>query len=225
MTLWGGRVGFGAKPAVVVIDLARYWLDPQQQLGSQLDSVVEAACTVLKAARAARVPILFTTFAYDPAEHPTPHDRKLQFQLPEAAQRRRGNGARFFSLPFFSSSPYPILEMPTAPTAAPAPRLLRLVRQAAGRLFDDIYGQGCFDAAWGPTMHSEIATRYGNYQDLRNGILHRGGELTSGARIDVTEADIQATVRDAEEFRDAILRLSAWCCEWWVRVRNNAVVE
>jgi maleamate amidohydrolase len=82
---WGGRVGFGAKPAVVVIDLARFWLDPRQQIGSELDSVVEATCLVLKAARAARVPIFFTTFDYDPAEPPSPHDRKLQFQLPEAA--------------------------------------------------------------------------------------------------------------------------------------------
>lgn len=79
---WGGRVGFGARPAVVVIDLARFWLDPAQQIGSNLDSVVVATCRVLKAARAAQLPIFFTTFGYDPAEPPSPHDRKLEFVLP-----------------------------------------------------------------------------------------------------------------------------------------------
>src|SRR5262245_12549560 len=34
---WGNRVGFGARPAVVVIDLARFWLDPKMQIGSNLD--------------------------------------------------------------------------------------------------------------------------------------------------------------------------------------------
>jgi nicotinamidase-related amidase len=82
---WGGRVGFGMKPAVVVIDLARFWLDPGLQIGSDLDGVVEAACRVLKVARAADVPIFFTTFAHDPAEPPSPHDQKLQFNLPADA--------------------------------------------------------------------------------------------------------------------------------------------
>jgi nicotinamidase-related amidase len=82
---WGGRVGFGVRPAVVVIDLARFWLDAALQIGSQLDPVVEATCRVLKAARAVNVPIFFTTFAHDPAEPPSPHDRKLQLSLPEEA--------------------------------------------------------------------------------------------------------------------------------------------
>lgn len=79
---WGGRVGFGSRPAVVVIDLARFWLDPGQQIGSHLDGVVEATCRVLAAARAAGAPVFFTTFAYDPAEPPSPHDRKLEFEFP-----------------------------------------------------------------------------------------------------------------------------------------------
>src|SRR5438045_631301 len=60
---WGGRVGFGTRPAVVVIDLARYWLDARAQIGSHLGPVVEAACHILTAARATDVPIFFTTFA------------------------------------------------------------------------------------------------------------------------------------------------------------------
>ncbi len=79
---WAGRVGFGKRPAVLVIDLAAYWLDPARQIGSNLDAVVDATCQVLKAARAARVPIFFTSFAYDPAHPPSPHDRKLKLDLP-----------------------------------------------------------------------------------------------------------------------------------------------
>ena len=82
---WGGRVGFGTRPAVVVIDLARFWLDPRQQIGSNLDSIVEATCRVLKTARAAQVPIFFTTFAFDQAEPASPHDKKLKLELPANA--------------------------------------------------------------------------------------------------------------------------------------------
>jgi maleamate amidohydrolase len=82
---WGLRVGLGARPALLVIDLARFWLDSSQQIGSNLDTVVESTCRVLRAARSARVPVLFTTFAYDPAEPASPHDRKLRFQLPADA--------------------------------------------------------------------------------------------------------------------------------------------
>jgi nicotinamidase-related amidase len=84
---WAGRVGFGARPAVVVIDLARYWLDQKQRIGSNLDAVVSATCRVLHAARAAQVPIFFTTYAHDPAKPPSPHDQKLKLDLPpEAAE-------------------------------------------------------------------------------------------------------------------------------------------
>ncbi|MCA9071793.1 MAG: isochorismatase family protein [Planctomycetaceae bacterium] len=78
---WGHRVGFGQRPALIVIDLARYWLESQNQIGSNLDSVVEASCSVLAAARNAEIPIFFTSFAYDPADPPSPQNRKLQMQL------------------------------------------------------------------------------------------------------------------------------------------------
>ena len=48
---WGMRVGWGERPALIVIDMARYWLDPELQIGSNLDSVMEGTCQVLAAAR------------------------------------------------------------------------------------------------------------------------------------------------------------------------------
>ena len=82
---WAGRVGPGVRPAVLVIDLAAYWLDPKKQIGSNLDAVVDATCRVLGAARALAAPIFFTTFAHDPAHPPSPHDRKLKLDLPAEA--------------------------------------------------------------------------------------------------------------------------------------------
>ena len=79
---WAGRVGFGKRPAVLVIDLAAYWLDPAKQIGSNLDSVVNATAQVLRAARAVQVPVLFTSYAYDPAHPASPHDDKLKMELP-----------------------------------------------------------------------------------------------------------------------------------------------
>lgn len=82
---WGSRMGFGARPALVVIDLTPFWLDSQQQIGSNLDVVVQGACRVLRAARAASIPVFFTTYPYDPADPPSPHDSKVLWDLPANA--------------------------------------------------------------------------------------------------------------------------------------------
>src|SRR4051794_3295757 len=71
---WAGRVGFGKKPALVVIDMAPFWLRPDAQIGSHLDPVLAGVQQTLQAARQAKIPIFFTTFAYDPAHPVSPHD-------------------------------------------------------------------------------------------------------------------------------------------------------
>lgn len=78
---WAGRVGFGQRPALIVIDLATYWTQPQQPIGADLEAVIDHACRVLAAARAAQIPIFFTTFAFDPADPPSPQNRKLKIQV------------------------------------------------------------------------------------------------------------------------------------------------
>jgi nicotinamidase-related amidase len=79
---WGGRVGFGRRPALLVIDLALWWTRPRSSpLASSVDSVVEATCRLLEAARAAEIPVFFTSYAHDPADPPSPHDRKLQLTV------------------------------------------------------------------------------------------------------------------------------------------------
>lgn len=78
---WGARVGFGSRPALIVIDLACFWTQSQRQIGANLDGVVEASCQVLAAARSAGIPIFFTTYAYDPADPPSPQNTKLQLRI------------------------------------------------------------------------------------------------------------------------------------------------
>lgn len=78
---WAGRVGFGEHPALIVIDLAKFWLTPGEQIGADLSMVVDATCQVLTAARAAQIPIFFTTYAYDPADPPSPQNKKLCFNF------------------------------------------------------------------------------------------------------------------------------------------------
>ena len=78
---WGYRVGFGKRPALIVIDLATYWTQPEHQIGTELESVIQATCRVLEAARATGIPIFFTSFAFDPADPPSPQNIKLQMKI------------------------------------------------------------------------------------------------------------------------------------------------
>src|SRR4051794_30086354 len=74
---WGGRVGFGERPALIVIDLAVWWTDPDNKCtGSDVDSVVDASCRLLEAARGAAIPVFFTTWDHDLSFPPSPHDKK-----------------------------------------------------------------------------------------------------------------------------------------------------
>lgn len=85
---WAGRVGFGERPALLVIDLALKWTKPDgYPLGCSIDSVVDATVRLLEAARQSRVPIFFTTYDYDPADPPNPHHKKAGAAHREADER------------------------------------------------------------------------------------------------------------------------------------------
>ena len=64
---FGGDLGFGTRPAVVVVDLVNGFTDPASPLGADLSAVVESTRALLDAAREAAVPVLFTTVVYDEA--------------------------------------------------------------------------------------------------------------------------------------------------------------
>lgn len=59
------RVGFGARPALLVIDFIKAFTDLTSPLASNLDAEIAATQTLLEAARNLRLPIAFTTVEYD----------------------------------------------------------------------------------------------------------------------------------------------------------------
>jgi maleamate amidohydrolase len=63
---FGTRIGWGERPAVVVIDMARAFCDPSYKVGCDQTETLEAIAQVLAAARAAELPVYYTTIAYLP---------------------------------------------------------------------------------------------------------------------------------------------------------------
>ena len=61
------EVGFGRRPAVVVVDMIVGFTDPDSPLGANLDRELAATRRLLEAARAKDVPVFFTTTSYGPA--------------------------------------------------------------------------------------------------------------------------------------------------------------
>lgn len=65
------RVGYGRKAALVVIDMANGWTRPGSPFTcGGMDSVIPANRTLLDAFRARKLPVVFTTTAYDVTSGP-----------------------------------------------------------------------------------------------------------------------------------------------------------
>ena len=64
---FGGRVGFGERPALLVVDLIRGFTDLRSPLAAELDSQVDATRALLDGARGAGAPVFLTTSEYDAA--------------------------------------------------------------------------------------------------------------------------------------------------------------
>jgi maleamate amidohydrolase len=62
---FGRRIGFGERPALLVIDLIHGFTDPAMPLGAPLDGEVAATLRLLEAARACQVPVVFSTVVYE----------------------------------------------------------------------------------------------------------------------------------------------------------------
>jgi maleamate amidohydrolase len=63
--IFQGQFGFGARPALLVIDMAYGWTDPSYAGGSaRLDSAIAAIQQLLPVARARHVPVIYTTSLY-----------------------------------------------------------------------------------------------------------------------------------------------------------------
>lgn len=65
----GGRVGFGDRPAILVVDMSLAFTDPEGPLVCDLDETVASIARLLDSARKrGDVPVIFTTVAYGPRE-------------------------------------------------------------------------------------------------------------------------------------------------------------
>jgi len=63
--IFQGKFGFGVSPALIIIDMAYGWTDPAYAGGSaRLDPAIVAIGQLLPAARAKKIPIIFTTSPY-----------------------------------------------------------------------------------------------------------------------------------------------------------------
>ncbi|MFC5995759.1 isochorismatase family protein [Pseudonocardia hispaniensis] len=68
---FGNRIGFGASPAVLTVDMFRAFTDPASPLALPVDDVAKNLATLLDAARAAGVPVIHAVVRYaSPAEAP-----------------------------------------------------------------------------------------------------------------------------------------------------------
>ena len=65
---FGLRIGFGKRPAVLVIDMINAFTDLTMMLGANFDDQIEATKPLLQAARDVNVPIIFSTVAYQDAD-------------------------------------------------------------------------------------------------------------------------------------------------------------
>jgi nicotinamidase-related amidase len=59
------RMGFGASPALVVIDMQKGFTNATQALGSNLDSQIEATIPLLEVAHRRKIPVFFSVCVYD----------------------------------------------------------------------------------------------------------------------------------------------------------------
>jgi len=64
---FGGRVGYGHRPAIIVVDFIVGFTDLTSPLASNLEGPLKETVRILEAARARKIPVIFTTVEYDPS--------------------------------------------------------------------------------------------------------------------------------------------------------------
>lgn len=65
---FGIRIGFGERPALIIIDMLKGFTDSTMPLGANLDMQIEAQKPLLKIAHERDIPVIFSTVMYEEAE-------------------------------------------------------------------------------------------------------------------------------------------------------------
>jgi maleamate amidohydrolase len=63
----GGPMGFGHRPAIIVVDLIKGFTSSESPFGSDLDAEVEATRQLIRMARQQGFPVFYSTIVYDPS--------------------------------------------------------------------------------------------------------------------------------------------------------------
>ena len=62
---FGLKIGFGERPALIIIDMLKAFTDPDRMLGANLDAQIEAIKPLLGKAHDRGIPVIFSTVIYE----------------------------------------------------------------------------------------------------------------------------------------------------------------
>jgi maleamate amidohydrolase len=65
---FGIKIGFGERPALMIIDMIKAFTDPTMPLGAPLESQIEAQRPLLEIAHGRDIPVIFSTVIYEEAD-------------------------------------------------------------------------------------------------------------------------------------------------------------
>ena len=65
---FGLKIGFGQRPALLVIDMLKAFTNPQMMLGANLDNEIEAIKPLIAVAHERDIPVIFSTVIYNDAD-------------------------------------------------------------------------------------------------------------------------------------------------------------
>lgn len=65
---FGLKMGFGQRPALLIVDMVKAFTDAKRMLGANLDAQIEATKPLLAAAHGLGIPVFFSTVRYDDAD-------------------------------------------------------------------------------------------------------------------------------------------------------------
>lgn len=62
---WGRRLGFGQRPLLLIVDIARAFTEVGRPLAAECGPLIEETNRLIRAARTASVPVIYTIVSYD----------------------------------------------------------------------------------------------------------------------------------------------------------------
>jgi maleamate amidohydrolase len=65
---FGQTIGFGERPALIVIDVVKAFTDPDMMLGANLDAEIDAIKPLIAAAHERDIPVIYSTVKYEDAD-------------------------------------------------------------------------------------------------------------------------------------------------------------